>query len=467
MFVGRETELRILKQSITNQEADIAVIYGRRRIGKTELIRQAVSSTTTSGLFIEGVENRPKSEQIQRFCFQIAEIVTTPKKRPKTWAEAFHLLTPSLREKPRILVLDEFQWLANYRKEIVADLKLIWDQYWSQIPGVKLILCGSIASFMKDKVVQSSALYGRARTIIHLKELNLRETQQLLGCQPVKALEAQMLVGGVPQYLALMKPYVAPQQAISELAFSEHGFLKNEFQRIFVSHFGKNPDHEKIIRFLANHPYGVTRKKLQAGAGLSDGGGLTQHLSDLEAAGFISSSTPVNKKRTSTLIRYEITDHYLRFYIAFIEPNLALAESSKNVFEKIAASQSYRTWLGRSFEYVCRNHTAQIAKALGFSAVNYTYGPYFKRSDNDTAGVQIDLLFDRADNVLTICEMKHRKEKTGLSTYKELEKKENILQKKFPQKITHKALITSSGASKELTDHVGHHNIVTLDQLFH
>ncbi len=444
----------------------IAVLYGRRRIGKTELIRQATKQKPT--LFFEGIENSSKSEQIDAFLFQIEpHLVEQPKNKPVKWREAFQLLTPFLKEKPHVVVLDELQWLANYRSDLIVDLKLIWDQQWSRIPGVKLILCGSIASFMKDKVVKSTALYGRAETIIHLQALNLFETKKLLECNESEALLAQMHVGGIPQYLNLLKQFPSVSMGIAELAFTKEGYLATEYDRIFVSHFGKNRDYEKIIRYLSAHPYGSVRKDIVSGAKTSSGGRLSENLANLEAAGFISSFTPVDKKHTSTTIRYEITDQFLRLYLNFIEPNMKVLDTTNaTFFASISTSPAYRSWLGRSFEYVCRQHSSQISKALGFSAVRYIAGPFFRRNTEEMKGVQLDLLYDRADNVLTICEMKYHNVKIGQSVLSELAEKESVLQELFPQKTIQSVVVAANGVTQNLADVLGKTRIVEAPALF-
>ncbi len=463
-FVGRKQEIADLHTMATHPKPSIAVVYGRRRIGKTALITKTLDEQTY--ISIEGTEHLSDREQKKRFCIQVEEnIGISIKHVPTTWYELFQLITPSLQKNPQVVVFDEFQWLANYRKDIVGDLKLVWDRHWSKISGVNLILCGSIASFMKDKVIKSNALYGRVETVIHLQALKLRETQHLLGCGIEEATTAYLLTGGIPQYLALLTRYNSVHLAMDALAFQKNGYFTNEYHRIFSSHFGRNPELEKIVRFLGRHGYGVRRAKLAATKNISDGGRLTQHLDNLEAAGFITKVLPFNAKAKSTLLRYELTDAYLRFYFDFIEPNenLINSNSSSTLFStRIAKSPTYRAWLGRSFEYLCRYHAEEIAESLGFAAVDYTHGPFFKRSNKATEGVQLDLVFSRADNVLVVCEMKYRQRPIGKEVIQELTRKELVLQKIFPTKTIQPALISAFGATSGVIDTLGEKQVVTL-----
>ncbi len=465
-FVGREKELQQLESMLQRSKPSITVIYGRRRIGKTELMKKAVSQQ--QHLWFEGTEGLSTKQQMDRFMLQMTDQTgITPEAPAKNWAELFHTLTPHFKVNPCVLILDEFQWLANYQNSVVSDLKMIWDRYWSQISGMKLILCGSIASFMKDNVIKSSALYGRTETIIHLQALKLREVALLLNKGPAETIEAYNLFGGIPLYIAMLRDHGSSVVlATEELAFTPNGYFTNEYKRIFTSHFGKNPVYEKLIRLLAAHPYGLTRNKITATKNIGEGGRLTSYLRNLEDAGFIASTTPIDKKSTSKLINYEIIDPYIRFYFAFIEPNRKKIEAQGGpLFPAISRSAKYRSWLGRSFEYTCRAHTYELSDKLGFRAVSYSAGPFFRSASEATHGVQLDLLFDRADNVLLVCEMKYSQNKIGVTILKELERKESILTEFFPSKTILSTLITANGVTKEVQEHLGPNRIVSIKDL--
>lgn len=453
LFIGRKKEREQLGRFLDTPRSAIAVIYGRRRIGKTELIRQVLKGYPS--LFFDGLEGQRKPQQIRKFLFQFKQQTGIEHKGtlPRTWLEAFDLLLPYLEKTPSTIVLDEFQWMANYRMEIVSDLKLIWDQYWSRTLGVNLILCGSIASFMKEKVVKSQALYGRAEVILHLKPFTLRESARLLPeYGKAEVLAAQMIVGGVPQYLSLLKGFPSFLLAMEALAFTENGYFTTEYERIFLSHFEKNPDYQAIIRTLAAYPYGLYRKEIVERAGVDGGGRLTEHLMNLEVAGFISSCTPVDKGPDSRIVKYELTDAYLRFYFAFILPNLKRLESKADgiFFERVTNSGAYHAWLGRAFENVVGNHSVEISRLLGFSGIDFTCGPYFRPKRGSQPGIQVDLLFDRADQVLTLCEMKYYKKRVGASVIPEITNRVADLEARFPNKTIQSLLITMNGVTRDV-----------------
>src|SRR6185437_1646396 len=302
-FIGRAPELEKLENFQRSPKSRIAVVYGRRRIGKSLLLTQALKGRPA--LFFEGLEDRPKKQQLQHFMFQLRLQTGNAgsNERPKTpdsWKEAFLELFKVMEGKPTTIVFDEFQWMANYRHEIVADLKYVWDKFFAPLPAQKLILCGSVVSFLIDKVIKSSALFGRVNTELELGPFKLAETAELLAGKGLdEILEAQMLTGGIPQYLQLLTEYPSIQIAMQDLAFTPQGYFTHEYQRIFTSHFGKNPDFEAIIQALARHPLGLYREALIEEARLSPGGQLTAHLRDLASAGFINAAIPFDKSEHS------------------------------------------------------------------------------------------------------------------------------------------------------------------------
>ncbi len=468
-FIGRSEELVVLRTIIGNPEPTIGVVYGRRRIGKSRLIRKSLEGK--NALFFEGLENRPRQAQITNFLFQLEKQTggRNDGEAIKTWTKAFVRLYEYVKEKPCHICLDEFQWTANYRSEVVAELKMAWEQYLSTVPGLTLILCGSIASFMVTKVLRSSALYGRTNAQIHLKPFSLTETAAMLaGRGTTELLEAQMFTDGIPRYLELLADGPSVRLSMGKQSFSDSGYFVDEFDRIFVSHFGKHPVFERIIQYLSEHPYGRYRKQIAEALGVTEGGLLSNHLGDLESAGFISSQTPFNRDSSSRHIRYYLTDAYMRFYFAFIKPNIKKIRSGmhKDQFARISQSPAFAAWLGRSFEHLCINHGGRIASLLGFSGIDFTAGPYFNPRDEKTEGVQIDLLFDRADKVITLCEMKHRVKPVGMEVLKEVERKVEVLATRFPGRTIQKVLITTGEPGRELCASGYFYRILRADELF-
>ncbi len=451
-FIGRSKEIRELRELIERGVPSICVIYGRRRIGKSELIKHVYQDCKV--LIFEGLENKPKKEQIEHFIFQLNyQLKIGPEKTCTSWKSAFLLLYEAIKNNPYHIVFDEFQWMANYKSDIVSELKFVWEQHFSKLKGVTLVLCGSIASYMIDRVIKSSALYGRTELQIHVKAFTINETGQMLPGKSVREIiEAHLFTGGIPKYLSLLRDKPSIRIGIEELAFKTSGYLFAEYERIFLSHFGKNKDYEKIITLLAHHPYGLFRYEIAQKVNFTLGGVLSKHLKNLKAAGFISIETPFDKPSHSRLIKYFLSDAYLRFYFIFIFPNIKKITTGvpKDIFSKITQTGAFYAWMGKSFEYFCIQHAHIIAQKLGFSGIDFSCGPYFKPRKLDTKGIQIDLLFDRADHVLTLCEMKYTNKPIGMGIVGEVERRCEILQKNFPQKTIQKILITESQSTKEL-----------------
>ncbi|MBF0363872.1 MAG: AAA family ATPase [Oligoflexia bacterium] len=455
-FIGREKELSCLL-SLTdgskNKTDHIAVIYGRRRIGKSELIRQAFKNKFL--LYFEGVENQSKGRQIEHFLLQLQEQINeqthtktqnynnNDSKTAKSWAKALLLLKPVVKGKKVVIVFDEFQWMANYRSELVSELKMVWELYLSKMAkSITLILCGSIASFMIKKVVNSSALYGRIDLELPIKELAAIEANQLLGNKGRSELfEAYMLLGGVPFYLNLIKDKSSIRIGIDDLCFRREGALFNEYKKIFLGHFGKNPHYQKILSTLIQRPYSLLRTDIIDALQVEAGGEISKYLFDLESAGLIMGLTPVDKGENSKLTRYMIADPFISFHQSFIDPNKKKIELGiETVFKTITSGPKYYSFLGRMFELFCIKNAKKLSSILGFSDVEFNYGPFYHHKK-----IQIDLMYLRKDNVITMVEIKYCGYKQiSLAVIKEVEKKVDYLRKIFPSKTIQTILVVNS-----------------------
>jgi hypothetical protein len=271
-----------------------------------------------------------------------------------------------------------------------------------------------------------------------------------------------MLTGGIPRYLNLLSKYPSIQLGMEDLAFTPSGYFTQEYQRIFVSHFGRHPNFETIVRALCAHPLGLYHEELASAAHIPAGGQLTKQLRDLDSAGFISGNVPFNKDERTARVKYVLSDAYLRFYFAFIEPNVKAmrAGSRVSLFGDISRGGAYHAWIGRAFEYLCTQHAAVIADLLGFSGIRFTVGPYFTPSKARKPGVQIDLIFDRPDHVLTVCELKYGDGAVGMEVIPEMKRKLKLLEPIAGRKTLQPVLIVRNHASQQLTDSGYFHRII-------
>ena len=346
---------------------------------------------------------------------------------------------------------------------------MIWDQYISQIEGTTLLLCGSIASFMVKKVIKSKALYGRTSLTIHLKGFLLNEVAEFMPNKGTEELfKAYMYVGGIPKYLEILSSAPSIELAIKENAYTPNGYFVEEFERIFISHFGDNTEYQKILKVLAANPYGLYRQEIAKLNKIEAGGYLSDMLFNLQSAGFISKTSPFDATRNSNKMKFFLTDPYLRFYFHLISPYIEELNENMDldIYNSLQQTGAYYSWQGRSFEYLCMDHAHRIVDILGFSGVHFNYGPYFQPAKGKTKGIQIDLLFSRADNVISLCEMKYSQSTIGKDIIPEIERKVMVLREKYPKKTIQKVLIIKEDASKELLATGYFYKIIKAEDLF-
>lgn len=465
MFIGREEELQALRAAIASPEARIALVHGRRRIGKTSLIRQAIGNEPA--LFIEGLENQSTKAQIASFMDQASRQLRVKLGEAATWQEALMELHRALGRRRMVIVLDEFQWMANYRYELVSVLKMAWDNCLGRAPGRTLVLCGSIASFMITKVLRSSAFYGRTDVAIHLQGFRLAETARLLKRRGFdEVLDAQCFTGGVPKYLELLAAAPSVSLGMERQAFTPGGYFVEEYGRIFVSHFGRNAEYERLIRALAASLHGLNRRELAAKAEVEEGGMLSQRLYDLEAAGFIASHRPFDKGPDSRLLRYDLSDPWISFYHSFMRARMRqIREGGARSLQMVRHTGAFHSWMGRAFELVCLRHRALIAEILGFHGVEHESGPWFRAPRKGLGGLQIDLAFDRADKVITLCEMKRQITPLGRSVIAEVERKAEMLRASHPGRTIQPVLVVDGPVSREVASSGYFYRIIQASEL--
>lgn len=467
-FVGREEEKKYMRDAAKMGEATILVIYGRRRVGKTELIEHTL--TERNLLKLEGVEEGDTQAQMYRVLYQLSKALGDPHivhMKFNTWLELFDFIASKIAVGKWTLYLEELQWLAEYKNELISDLKYVWDNRLRHNPDLLLVLCGSSPSFMRNQVVHSKALYNRSLYEINLTEFSLKEAQEFLGNRSSREImDAYLTVGGIPEYLKRIKKHSSLQIGICEESFKKDSYFSKEKNRIFISSFATNVHYQEIVDYLSQVKF-ATKKEIEQQLRTKGGGNLTAVLRDLELCGFIDRYVPYQSDSTSHLVRYCIADSYLRFYFKFIAPlsdRIDLGDFNRNPLHALN-KESYEKWLGLSFERFCRKHSQVIASIIGFSAVRYKSGAFFNRSTvKEQAGYQIDLIFDRADRVLTLCEIKYTQSKTGVEVIEEFEKKLRLMPDSGGKTIE-KVLITASGATDSLLARSYFDRIITLEDI--
>lgn len=420
-IIGRSRELSLLKELFNSKKAEFIAVYGRRRIGKTFLIKNFVEKQSCVFFHITGMRGGALRDQLDQFAKRIGQVFyDSPTVVPKTsWLDAFEDLLTAMNKVRKntkiVLFLDELPWMATPRSKLVAALELFWNQYWVFDNRIKLIVCGSATSWIIDNIINNKGgLHNRVTRSIHLKPFMLYEVEDYLKSKKIRlnrkqTLDLYIALGGVPLYWSYIRKGRSAHQVIEELCFHSDGPLVKEFPRLFESLFGDATPYIELIRLIAKQRYGIGQAQLITKSKLPDGGGTKKRLNQLEEAGFITSLIPYGHKDKG--IYYVMDDEYCLFYLHWIEPNLKLiAKKSMNKGFWLAQSQSFawKAWAGISFESTCYKHIDLIRRALnidaGAIAATWRYVP---RVNSDEDGAQVDLLFDRLDDVITICEIKY------------------------------------------------------------
>jgi uncharacterized protein len=483
-LTGRDEECVVLKGLFESGRPEFLALYGRRRVGKTFLIREFFANKKVIFFNITGSRNGKLQEQIDHFMQQVGRVFLggAVLKPVKTWDDAFMILTDFIessdKKKKVVLFFDELPWMATKRSRLLSTLDYYWNQYWSSIDRVKLIICGSSASWIINKVINSTGgLHNRITCKMHLEPFNLANTKKFLKKQGVRLNNKQitqiyMVTGGVAYYLTYIDKNLSASQAIEKIAFRKGSFLLEEFDNLFASLFNNYQEYIEIIRIISKCRSGIGQNKLLEEMGRPNLGctGLNK-LNDLENAGFIMSFKPSFHKTRG--IYYRVVDEYTLFYLHWIEPirnTLQVRSLEPGNWQHMQNSAQWYSWSGYAFEAICYKHISQIRKKLEISPIaianSWRYSP---RKSSSEAGAQIDLLFDRMDDSITICEIKYS-DKTFVidKQYAKnlLNKKDVFVKRTRTKKQIFIVMIASNGVKNNLYADDLISAQVTLDDLF-
>lgn len=468
-FFGRNFELKMLAKIGSSKEANILIIYGRRRVGKTELIEHAYSKRKL--LKFEGIEGKDSSYQQKVVMQQLAEYTGQPLLREvkvENWIDVFRQIHNYTSKGTWTIYFEEVQWLADYKPDFISELKFAWDNYFRHNPNIVVVLCGSATSFMINNVVRSKALYNRSQYEVHLKEFSLSETKMFFPKNSIKeVMDGYLLVGGIPEYLKRLKSSSSIFLSLCEHSFKADSFFSKEYERIFISNLASNKNYRTVIEFLSKRKF-ATREEILHALGVKSGGRITELLDDLILCGFIESYVPYYSTQDSKLIRYSIRDAYLQYYYKFIKPierDIQLGIYNDNPIKGIN-EDALSKWLGFSFERFCRSNHHLIAQILEFSSVRYRTGAFFNRATIESnPGYQIDQVFDRDDQVIVLCEIKYLNRKVPLKVIQDFEKKLELFGD-TDKKTIQKVLITAFGAEQSVINRGYFDRIITLRDFF-
>lgn len=422
-IIGRKLELEKLKNVLNSKKAEFMAIYGRRRVGKTYLVSNFFGN---KGVFFEltGLKNGNLARQLGNFAQSLGNTfyAGADLKRSYSWQQAFEKLTAEFAKisnnKKIILFFDELPWLANKRSGFMQSLDYMWNKYWSRDSRIKLIVCGSAASWMIENLINAKGgLYNRVTSIMLLKPLNLSETNQYLLHNNIKLTERQLLeiymvMGGIPHYLNQLEKNKSAVQNINNICFKEDGVLFLEFDRIFASLFSHYEQNKLIVLEISKHQQGVSRDKLLNGVGLSSGGGFNRRIAELEASGFIQTFIPYGRDKKDQYFR--IVDEYTLFYLRWISQikEGAKLNLGRSYWQTKVDTPAWFAWAGYAFENVCYKHIPSVLRNLDLDNISCEISSWRQtvKPKSHARGVQIDLIIDRSDDVLMLGEIKFTKD---------------------------------------------------------
>lgn len=415
MIIGRHKEKTQLNKAYASKEAEFIVVYGRRRVGKTYLIREFFSCKKCLLMHVTGVDRGNLKTQITKFTESISKSFfnDTPLEVPKSWEGAFKLLHKQItdnRDKKIVIFLDELPWLSTRRSGLLQTIDHYWNHHWSKLKNLTFIVCGSSASWMiKNIIYNKGGLHNRASCEICLLPFTLSETHDFLRSRKVKLNKRQILslymaLGGVPYYLKYIEPGLSASENIQQIIFDNNAPLKHEFSKLFKSLFENAEAYIELVKLLSKNRSGMTRAEIQTIAKLSTNGGrLSERLSDLCRTGFIEEHISWHRKTGEF---YKITDEFCLFYLHWIGTKRS-KRFTKNHWIDQSRSQAYKSWAGYSFESICFKHIEQIISALKIKSGGIIDSWRFIPRKDAERGAQIDLLIDRNDNAITLIEIKH------------------------------------------------------------
>ena len=456
-IIGRKEEQQVLQDCLDSNKPEFVAVYGRRRIGKTFLVKQFFKEKFD--FYITGAYQATKKDQLLNFKMTLESYSGKKRKTPQTWLEAFFQLKDylsSLGDGRKVVFIDELPWFDTPRSNFISAIELFWNQ-WASDQNLMLVVCGSATSWMVNRLLgDKGGLHNRVTRSIYLSPFTLGETEAFLSHNHIvfnrhQIVECYMMLGGTPYYLNMLQPKLSLAQNINKLFFEENAELKREFDFLFRSLFKDSKNYRKIVEQLSKRAKGMTRQELIDDCKIAENGNLTIVLDDLCNCDFIRRYTSYNKKQRDVV--YQLTDLFSLFYLKYVRDANGMDET---FWTDTIDSPSHRTWCGYAFEQVCLHHVRQIKRALGIDGVQCNVCSWSVPAKVDAEGRkqeggQIDLVIDRRDQTINLCEMKFSLQPFEItSSYMQhlIARRELFRQATGTNKALHLTMVTTYGVVK-------------------
>ena len=474
-LIGRNKEIKELENLYRSDSPEFVAVYGRRRVGKTFLIKELFRDRLTFWHTGLSPFDRDKThllrDQLLAFFYSLQDYGLHGCQCPKTWLEAFWLLQQLLIEKDdgsrQLIFIDEMPWMDTARSRFIPAFEYFWNGWASKRDNIMLIVCGSATSWIENNLINNKGgLYNRLTAEIKLSPFSLRETELFfhrknIAMRRYEIATAYMVFGGIPHYLNLFEKGLSMAQNVDNLMFAKNAKLRIEFERLFGSLFKNVDDHIKVVRCLATRRGGYTRKEILEKTGIKNGGDASKIIRGLQESDFITEYRPFGG---GNIPRYKLTDQFCLFYLQFVDKK---SKNDTQFWQKNNLSPHLNAWRGLAFEHLCFAHISQIKSKLGISGVTSLESAWIVENDGKPQS-QIDMLIDRSDNVVNLCEIKFYNKAFAIdSKYDEILRNriQALVEAIPPSKTVYLTFIASFGLSEnEYSGQV--QNVVTLDDLF-
>ncbi|MDY6469814.1 MAG: ATP-binding protein, partial [Succinivibrio dextrinosolvens] len=394
-IIGRKKECDRLDECMNADQAQLVIVYGRRRVGKTYLINEYFENRFA--FKITGAYGQPKEVQLKIFDTSLSRQKRNNKLNSKDWFDAFNNLRDYLEtldtNEKQVIFFDEMPWLDTQKSSFLAAFEWFWNDWASTRRNLVFIVCGSATSWMDEKIANNKGgLFNRQTCKLFLKPFSLNEVEEYLKYKNIEwsrydIVQCYMIMGGIPYYLSLLNSKLSLSQNIDALFFTDRGELSDEFEHLYRTLFTNSASYIKVVEALSKKKGGLTREELLKATGRQTGGDLSVILKNLELSGFIRISNFFNKKKKNAL--YQLCDYYTSFYFKFIKENYG---KDDHYWSNAVDNPAKRTWEGLVFEQICRDHVSSIKKRLGISGVLSEESSWYVKGDKEIHGAQIDLL---------------------------------------------------------------------------
>ena len=467
-IVGRTLEKKIMRQLLDNDKSDFLAMYGRRRVGKTFLIREFYKKHTV--FHCSGINSSSMEDQLDIFYESLMTAGVMATGAPQSWLEAFRavklLIDSKKSKKKKVIFLDEVSWLDTPRSKFVPALSHFWNTYCELRNDIILVVCGSVSTWIMDNILNNRGeLHNRHTKKIRLKPFSLYETEVFLKSRRVKLVRKDictlyMLIGGIPYYLDAISPGRSISQIMDDLFFGKSAALANEYENLYPALFKNAENHMEVVEALSSKNAGLTRQEILKSITLKSGGTFTKVLTELTSCEFVKKLYPIDKRSEGAV--YRLVDEYSIFYHKYIK-----TKSIKSG-KALAASRSFNAWSGFAFENLCIRHSDHVAHGLGVSGTDYEVFTFKSSKTKDHSGMQIDLIIDRTE-ATHIIEAKYYKDEYKLTADEAKKIRNRITQ--FQRKTKSKksifvTLISPYGALKNEHYLAEVTNQLIVDQLF-